>query len=189
MHRLFVAIELPDEVKRELARIALGVPGARWLEGDELHLTLRFIGEVDGDVFRDVLECLSEIEAAPFELTLRGVGHFPPRGEPRILWVGVEKSEPLIQLRHKVEGVLVRAGLPPEKRKFSPHVSVARLKYTPIEKVGGYLTAYGLFRAGPFPVEQFCLFSSQLGAKRAVYRLEEAYRLDAAPAEPARSVR
>lgn len=189
MPRLFVAIALPDEVKRDLARIALGVPGARWLEDDELHLTLRFIGEVDGDVFRDLLDGLAPIEAAPFDLTLKGVGHFPPRGEPRILWVGVEKSEALVQLRSKVEGAVVRAGLPPEKRKFAPHVSIARLRNTPIAKVGNYLTAYGLFRAGPFPVEEFCLFSSQLGAKRAVYCLEETYPLGAALNEAARSTR
>jgi 2'-5' RNA ligase len=187
MYRLFVAIELPADVKQELARIALGVPGARWLEEDEIHLTLRFIGEIAGDVYHDVMESLATVDARAFELTLKGVGHFPPRGEPRILWAGVERSEGLVALRKKVESALVRANIPGDSRKFSPHVTIARLKGTPIEKVGSYLTSYGLFRAGPFAVTEFCLFSSRLGAKRAVHRLEESYPLGGRDAEGDRS--
>ena len=182
MYRLFVAIELPPSVKQELARIALGVPGARWLEADEIHLTLRFIGEVDGDVYRDVAGVLGEIDTPAFPLVLKGVGHFPPRGEPRILWAGVERNQELQRLHGRVESALGRVGVPPDDRKFSPHVTLARLKHTPPERVGRYLTQYGLFRTDPFPVTEFALFSSQLGSKRAVHRLEEAYPLRATSA-------
>src|SRR4051795_9052565 len=98
MYRLFVSIELPDDVKSSLARLAGDVPGARWLEPDEMHLTVRFIGEVDGVVFDDILAALDDVRVPSFTLGLRGVGHFPPRGEPRVLWAGLERSPELTTL-------------------------------------------------------------------------------------------
>lgn len=178
MYRLFVSIELPDDVKHSLARLSGDVPGARWLEGDEIHLTVRFIGEVDGLVYQDVLAALEGVRAAPFELALRGVGHFPPRGEPRILWAGLERSDGLRVLHDRVERALVRAGVEAEHRKFSPHVTLARLRGTPPRAVGSFIAMNGLFRTEPFTVREFHLFSSSLGAKRAVHRCEASYALD-----------
>ena len=160
MYRLFVSIELPDDVKHSLARLSGDVPGARWLEADEMHLTVRFIGEVDGLVYDDVLAALDEVCAAPFELALRGVGHFPPRGEPRILWAGLDRSDALRVLHDRVESALVRAGVEADHRKFSPHVTLARLKGTPARAVGSFLAMNGLFRTEAFPVREFHLFSS-----------------------------
>ncbi|MBM4244624.1 MAG: RNA 2',3'-cyclic phosphodiesterase [Deltaproteobacteria bacterium] len=178
MYRLFVSIELPADVKDMLSRLSGDVPGARWLESDEMHLTVRFIGEVDGLVYEDVLAALGDVRAAPFELALRGVGHFPPRGEPRILWAGLERSDGLRLLHDRVESALVRAGVEAERRKFSPHVTLARLKGTPSRAVGSFLARNGLFRADPFAVRELHLFSSSLGAKRAVHRCEASYALD-----------
>lgn len=178
MYRLFVSIELPDDVKYALSRLSGDVPGARWLEPDEMHLTVRFIGEVDGLVYEDVLAALDDVRLSPLELALRGVGHFPPRGEPRILWAGLERSDPLRVLHERVESALVRAGVDAERRKFSPHVTIARLKGTPPRAVGSFLAMNGLFRTEPFRVEEFHLFSSSLGAKRAVHRCEASYPLD-----------
>jgi 2'-5' RNA ligase len=184
MYRLFVSVELPGEVKESLARMCCDVPGARWLEPDEIHLTVRFIGEVDGVVFRDVVDALGEVEVAPFELTLRGVGHFPPRGEPRVLWVGLERSAQLRALHDKVESALVRAGIEPERRKFSPHVTLARLKGSPERAVGSFMAMNGLYRSAPFVVDEFHLYSSRLSAKRAVHRSEAVYALDGRVGEP-----
>ncbi|MBY0273704.1 RNA 2',3'-cyclic phosphodiesterase [Candidatus Binatia bacterium] len=178
MYRLFVSIELPDDVKQALARLSGDVPGARWLEADEMHLTVRFIGEVDGLVYEDVLSALDDVCVAPFELTVRGVGHFPPRGEPKILWAGLERSDALLVLHDRVESALVRAGVEGEHRKFAPHVTLARLKGTPSRAVGSFLAMNGLFRAAPFVVREFHLYSSSLGAKRAVHRCEASYALD-----------
>jgi 2'-5' RNA ligase len=178
MYRLFVSVELPADVKATLARVAGDVPGARWLEPDELHLTVRFIGEVDGVVFDDVLGALDEVRLAPFALGLRGVGHFPPRGEPRILWAGVERSPELMALHNKVESALIRAGVEPERRKFSPHVTIARLRGTPTRAVGSFIAMNGLYRAEPFAVRDFQLFSSNLSGKRAVHRQEAVYPLE-----------
>lgn len=177
MYRLFVSVELPDDVKATLARIGYDVPGARWLEPDELHLTVRFIGEVDGVLFADVLAALEEVRLAPFTLSLRSVGHFPPRGEPRILWAGLERSPELTALHNKVESALVRAGVEPEPRKFLPHVTLARLRGTPERAVGSFIALNGLHRSAPFAVHDFQLFSSNLSGKRAVHRQEAVYPL------------
>ena len=178
MYRLFVSVEISDAVKQSLARLANDVPGARWLEPEEIHLTVRFIGEVDGLVFDDLLAALDEVRLAPFTLALRGVGYFPPRGEPRVLWAGLERSDALRALHDKVESVVVRAGVEPERRKFAPHVTLARLRNAPARAVGGFIAMNGLFRSEPFDVREFHLYSSSLSAKRAVHRVEASYPLD-----------
>jgi len=177
MYRLFVSVDVPDDVKQSLARLAGDVPGARWLEPDEIHLTVRFIGEVDGLVFDDVLAALESVRLAPFALALRGVGHFPPRGEPRILWAGLERSDALRALHDRIESAVVRAGVEPERRKFAPHVTLARLRGTPPRAVGSFVAMNGLFRSEPFTVDAFHLYSSNLSAKRAVHRVEATYPL------------
>ena len=177
MYRLFVSIELPEAVKQTLLRLACDVPGARWVDPEQIHLTLRFIGEVDGAVFRDVTTSLDEVTARAFSLVVRGVGHFPPRGEPRVLWAGIENSDALVELRNRVESAIVRAGVAPEGRKFSPHITLARLKGTPERAVASFLAQNGLLRCEPAPVRDFHLYSSSLSAKRAVHRCEASYPL------------
>jgi RNA 2',3'-cyclic 3'-phosphodiesterase len=177
VYRLFVSIELPEAVKQALLRMCCDVPGARWVEPEQMHLTIRFIGEVDGLVFRDVTDALEGVTALAFPLTIRGVGHFPPRGEPRVLWAGVERSEGLLELRSRVERALVRAGLAPEGRKFSPHLTLARLHGASERAVASFLAQNGLLRCDPFAVPAFHLFSSALSSKRAVHRCEATYPL------------
>ena len=172
MTRLFVAIELPNEVRDRLWRACCDVPGARWTEAEQMHLTLRFVGEVDELVFRDVEGALEEVRGAPFELEMRGVGHFPPRGEPRVLWAGIVRSDALVSLQKRVESAVERGGVPRDGRRFSPHVTLARLAGTPERTVGSWLAMNGLLRSDPFEVREFHLFSSRLGGKRAVHRVE-----------------
>jgi 2'-5' RNA ligase len=177
MFRLFVAIDLPADVKARLLPLCGGLPGARWVDGGQLHLTLRFIGEVDGGVRREIEGALAEVQAASFTLALQGVGHFPPRGQPRVVWVGVEKSSPLNHLHGRVETALAVAGVERDGRKFSPHITLARLTATPATRVGRYLEEFGLFRTEPFPVDEFTLYSSTLTRHGAVHTLEAAYPL------------
>jgi RNA 2',3'-cyclic 3'-phosphodiesterase len=175
--RLFVSLELPELVQQSLAMLCNDVPGARWAPPEQIHLTLRFIGDVDGLGFQDVGDALASVRAVPFELVLRGVGHFPPRGEPRTLWAGVEKSEPLLLLHDRIESALVRVGLERERRKFAPHVSLARLRGTPTRAVVSFLARNALFRTDPIPIDEFHLVSSQLTPKHAVHRNEGTYPL------------
>jgi 2'-5' RNA ligase len=177
MYRLFVGLDLPWEVKEQLARISCGLPGARWLEFEQIHLTIRFIGEVDGGVFDDAMAALDTVTMEPFDLTLKGVGFFPPRGRAETLWVGVDMSEPLTMLRTRVEAALARAGIEREQRKFSPHVVIARLKDTPLTRLGQYLVEYNLFESMPFRVNEFNLYSSMLSSTGAIYRIESSYYL------------
>lgn len=177
MIRLFVAIELPASLRERLWRACCDVPGARWTEPEQMHLTLRFVGEVDELVFRDVEAALDEVRAAPFDLRVHGVGHFPPRGEPRVLWAGLARSEPLVALQKRVEAAVERGGVPRDGRRFSPHVTLARLSGTPERVVGSWLAMNGLLDCEPFEVRDFHLFSSRLGGKRAVHRVEASYPL------------
>lgn len=176
MYRLFTAVDLPPAVARSLAAMGFGLPGARWVAADQLHLTLRFIGEVDGGLCREIGEALAEVNFAPFAMGLQGFGCFPPRGPARILWVGVEPAEPVAALYRKVENVLVRQGLvEPEKRKFAPHVTVARLDRVPSRRLGNFLAGNNLYRSETFTVDRFHLYSSQLTPKGPIHTLEASY--------------
>jgi 2'-5' RNA ligase len=177
MHRLFVAVDLPSDIKEELATICFGLPGARWVPADQLHLTLRFIGEVDGNLFKDIKEMLSSVTTENFAMRLKGVGHFPPRKRPRVIWVGIEANDSLLRLRGKIESVLVRGGLEPEGRKYSPHITIARLKDTPAVKAGNFIAANDLFASPSFTVQDFLLYSSILTVKGAIHTIEAVYPL------------
>lgn len=184
MHRLFVAIDFPPAIRDRLIGLCRGVPGARWVPPEQLHLTLRFIGEVDGPTFHDVAEALDEIHLPRFELRLKGVGHFPPGGEPRVLWAGVAPSDTLSRLRGAVERAVIEAGVAPDARRFTPHVTLARLKGARGGEVAPYLAEHSLFAGAPFQVGEFHLYSSWLGTKRAQHRIEASYPLfDPVPAD------
>lgn len=177
MIRLFIAIDLPEQVARDLGRLSCGLPGARWVVLEQMHLTLRFVGEVDGTLFKDIEEGLADIESPVFDLRLNGLGFFPPRKQPKVLWAGVEPVAPLIALRRKVEGVLSRLGLPSEGRKFSPHVTMARLRDTPLAKLTRYLSGNSMYGSQEFVVDEFHLYSSTLTSKGAIHQLEASYPL------------
>ncbi|KPK27399.1 MAG: 2'-5' RNA ligase [Desulfobacterales bacterium SG8_35_2] len=177
MPRLFIAVDLPDKIKENLKSMAFGIPGAKWVSPEQLHLTVRFIGEVDGALFSDIKNILDEVNSAAFSLQLKGVGYFPPRGAPRVLWIGLEKSEPLQLLKKKIDTKLLRVGVEPEGRKFSPHITLARLKKSPVHKIANFLSGNGLFSQEPFQVEDFKLYSSILTSKGAYHKVERIYPL------------
>jgi RNA 2',3'-cyclic 3'-phosphodiesterase len=177
MIRLFIAIDIPDSLCAMLHGMGRGIPGARPVSEDQIHLTLRFIGEVDGGMFRDLKEALAEVRATPFSLAVQGVGHFPPRGAPRVLWAGLSRSEELVLLRNRIERKLVACGLPAEQRKFAPHITLARLKDSPLRRVGEFLVGNSLFQSEEFPVESFVLYSSRLIKSSAVHTVEQQYFL------------
>ena len=186
MIRLFVALGLPDELRDELSAMCGGIPGARWVPEENYHLTLRFIGEVPNWQAQEADEALSGIRAPGFELTLRGLGTFGKNGRIASLWAGVEKTEPLLFLQSKVETALQRIGLEPERRRFAPHVTLARTERAAPDKTVAFVQAHNLFRAAPVPVEGFALYSSRLGKEQAVYEREVEYGLlDPRPAAAA----
>jgi RNA 2',3'-cyclic 3'-phosphodiesterase len=176
--RLFVAIPLPDPLRSRLRSLCSGLPGARWVSPENLHLTLRFIGEVEGHDAEDIDAALSGIHLPRFPLTLAGVGDFGAGRRLRSVWVGVEANGMLERLQGKVEQAVQRAGQPPEKRKFKPHVTLARFKSHPGAKLESYFAERSLFRAAPFEVSEFILYSSYLAQEGAIYSPEAVYPLD-----------
>ena len=180
--RLFVALDLPGTLRRRLALLAGGLAGARWVPAENLHLTLRFIGETPGWQAEEIDHALGALRAPGFPLTLAGIGLFAKGGRGTALWTGVERTPALDHLHTKVETALQRIGLEPERRRFAPHVTLARVDATPEPRLAAYLQAHGLFRAEPVPIGHFTLFSSRLGKERAVYVAEAEYELS--PATP-----
>ncbi|MHB1015365.1 MAG: RNA 2',3'-cyclic phosphodiesterase [Desulfurivibrionaceae bacterium] len=177
MYRLFVAVDLPPDIAAQLQGLCCGVPGARWVQPEQMHLTLRFIGEVDGGVFRDIKEGLADVKAPVFSLQIKGLGFFPPRKSPKVLWAGIAPVEQVSTLRNRIETVLLGLGLGPEGRKYSPHITLARLHDPSIARLGRFLASNGLFATEPFPVSEFHLYSSELTAKGAFHTIEVSYPL------------
>ena len=176
MLRLFVGIEFPPELKLHLSMLETVIPGARWVDPGNFHLTLRFIGEVDEGVAADIDEALVRLRARRFTLQLAGTGVFGG-GKPRALWVGVERHPELVALRDKIEKALIRIGLEPEQRKFAPHVTLARLREPVLDNLGEFLAANAQFRAAPLPVEQFSLIASFPTKAGSIYEDQADYPL------------
>ena len=176
MRRLFVGLSIPDEIASGLARLQSGVPGARWQRREQLHLTLRFIGEIDGRDATAVDDALSLISVPKFSLELHAVGTFGGR-DPRELWAGVRANDALMHLQRKIETAIQRAGLVADPRKFTPHVTLARLKASPRGRVMDYLTDHALYASPPFEVREFLLYSSTLSANGSIYTPERDYAL------------
>jgi len=177
MQRLFVAIDLSGQQKEQIGSICYGLPGARWTPPEQTHLTLRFIGEVDGSVFRQIKDSLGDIRSEPFILKPKGLGFFPPRRSPRVLWIGTEHCEPLLLLRNRVESNLVKAGIRPEGRKFSPHITIARLSEPSLPRTIQFLASHNMFETAPLQVDEIHLYSSHLTAKGAIHQIEASYQL------------
>jgi 2'-5' RNA ligase len=177
MLRLFVGIGFPPELKLRLSLLCSGVQGARWVDPGNFHLTLRFIGETGGDVAADIDEALARVRARRLTLQLVGTGIFGGGDKPRSLWVGVERCPELVALRDKIEQALIRVGLAPEPRKFSPHVTLARLRNPALEELGGFLAEHARFRADPLPVEGFSLIASLQTKAGSVYEDQAEYPL------------
>ena len=177
MIRLFIAIDIPESIKIEVGTMGRAIPNARAVPIDQLHLTLKFIGEVEGSRFLDIREALQEIRLAKFSLALKGVGVFAPRGTPRILWAGVEPTQPTVKLRNTIEKTLAAIDIPRDKKKFTPHLTLARLNNCPGNRLHQFLAGNAFFQSSEFGIESFHLYKSQLTRKGALHTLASSYQL------------
>jgi 2'-5' RNA ligase len=177
MPRLFTGIELPSEVTAGLAALRGGLPGARWIDPENYHLTLRFIGDVDGPTANEIMHALGRVERRTFELKLAGLDQFGGR-KPRSVFA-VAAGDPLIDMQAEHERLLRRIGIEAEARKYTPHVTLARLKDSSAREVADYLAARGAYRSAPFPVSRFVLFSAKASIGGGPYVIEAAYPLAA----------
>ena len=176
MPRLFTGVEIPADVGQALASLRGGLPGARWIDPENYHLTLRFIGNVDDIVAHEVASMLGRVKRNAFELHMQGVISFGGR-KPRAVVAAVAPAQALLDVQAEHERLMQRIGLEPEGRKYIPHVTLARLRESSSRDVADYLAARGFFRTSPFRVSRFVLFSSRASTGGGPYVVEASYPL------------
>lgn len=171
MPRLFAALRPPPMIRDRLANVMGGVPGARWQSDDQLHLTLRFIGEVERPVAEDVAAALSALYAEVPSVALAGVGRFDHRGRTEALWAALAPHDALARLHRKVDQACVRAGLAPERRAYLPHITLARLPRSAGQEmpVARWLADHAGLASAPFAMPHLVLYRSELGRGGACY--------------------
>lgn len=167
-HRLFVALRPPAPVRDALLDLMQGVENARWQDDDQLHLTLRYVGEVETHRADDLAEALGAIRFEPFALRIEGVGVFERKAVARLLWAGVAASDALARLQRKVERVCQSVGIEAEHRRFMPHVTLARLNQSS-GPLGDFLAAHADLALPPWTVQEFALFESELRDEGSIY--------------------
>ena len=177
MIRLFAALPVPDDIAAVLARRQQGLPRARWSPAENLHITLRFFGEVQETVAADLDAALATLAMESFELALEGVGAFGDQDHMRAVWAGVADSEPLHRLAARCETVAKRCGLKPETRTFRPHVTLAYLRYTPEARAAAWVQGHNLLKSPPWRARSFGLYSSCRSTEGSRYELERSYPL------------
>jgi 2'-5' RNA ligase len=177
--RLFIAVDLPDEVRRRLGRLLPQPPdGVKPVRSEQIHLTLHFLGDVDEEAAAELAAALSEIRQPAFTIDLAGGGCFPSPRRPTVLWVGVNPSGPLQALYDAIAGVLDTCGLPVESRPFKPHVTLARVsRRLPAGWLEEFLRAADRFSADAVPVEIFTLYASERTNDGAMHTPLGRYRL------------
>jgi 2'-5' RNA ligase len=178
MPRIFTALEIPADIAASLSTLRGGLPGARWIDPENYHVTLRFIGDVDDVIAREIAFILGRVRRAPFELNIEDLTAFGGR-KPRAVVATLGTAQALIELQAEHERLIQRVGLEPEGRKFLPHVTLARLRETSSRRVADYLSLRAPLRSRPFPVSRFVLFSSRASVGGGPYVVEAAYPLGA----------
>jgi RNA 2',3'-cyclic 3'-phosphodiesterase len=176
MPRLFTALEIPADVAQSLGVMRGGLPGARWIDPENYHLTLRFIGDIDDALAGEIAVMLGRVQRSAFELRLDGLSSFGGR-KPRAVIAGATQIPALMELQAEQERLMQRLGLDPEGRKYIPHVTLARLRDSSSQQVADYLAARAHYRSSPFQVSRFVLFSSRASVGGGPYVVEADYPL------------
>jgi RNA 2',3'-cyclic 3'-phosphodiesterase len=177
MPRLFTALEIPSEIGQSLSLLRGGLPGARWVTPENYHLTLRFIGDIDDVLAREIAYMLGKVRRPAFDLCIDGLDSFGGH-KPRAVVAAVQAVPQLVDLQADHERLMQRVGLEPE-RKYKPHVTLARLRDTSSRQVADYLSTRQPFRSTPFPVSRFVLYSSRASVGGGPYVVEAEYPLAA----------
>jgi 2'-5' RNA ligase len=176
MPRLFTGVEIPADVGQALGMLRGGLPGARWVDPENYHLTLRFIGDVDDITAQEIALMLGRVKRGAFDLHLEGLMSFGGR-KPRAVVAAVAQAQALLDVQAEHERLMQRIGLEPEGRKYTPHVTLARLRDSSSRAVAEYLSARGLFRTPAFRVSRFVLFSARASVGGGPYVVEAGYPL------------
>lgn len=177
MIRLFIAINIPELIKMQIQGMGRSIRNGRPIPAEQLHLTLKFIGEVESSRLLDIQETLEEITFDKFSIKIKGIGTFPPRGAPRILWAGIAPTDATARIRNTIENKLAAINIPKERQKHTPHITLARLRNCPLEQVHNFLAGNALLETEEFEVARFSLYSSRLTKKGAIHTIEREYSL------------
>jgi 2'-5' RNA ligase len=171
MHRLFVALRPPAAIRAYLIAAMGDIPHARWQDDEQLHLTLRFVGEVDRPQAEDVAAALGRVHADPFTVSIAGVGRFEKDGRTDAIWAGVAPREPLADLHARVDRALGQAGIEPDRRAYLPHITLARLsRAAAVEQaIDRFLADRAGLSSAPFAIDALLLYESRLGREGARY--------------------
>lgn len=175
--RLFIAVPMPGSVAKRLVELRQPIKGIRWQDEGKLHLTLKFLGETDSERALKVQDALTSVNLSEFSITLDGLGYFPKGNQPRVLWAGIEKSEPLQVLYQIVENRCADFGFDPEQRSFKPHVTIGRVKGASKSNVESFIDQHKQFNIPDIPVEEFVLFESKLHPDGAKHYRRKSYSL------------
>jgi 2'-5' RNA ligase len=179
MPRLFTGLEIPADVALDLDLMRGGIIGSRWIDPQSFHMTLRFIGDINDGLAREIAYELDGVEARPFSVRLKGINVFGGN-KPHTLYAGVEESAELRRLQSIHERICQVLGLDADQRKFTPHVTLARLREPNLGSVRHFLASHGLYKSRLFEVARFVLFSSRPSRGGGPYAVEESYQLQAA---------
>ena len=177
MPRLFIALDLPDAIRDGLYGLGGSIPGSRAVPHCQLHVTLKFMGDIEASLVSLITETLSEVRQPAFTMMIKGVGHFPPRGKPTVLWAGVGNCEELPLLHKRIENILYHRGIARETRKFFPHVTLARLHNSPPSRIGPFLAGNSLLASPEFTATAFTLYASSLTPKGAIHTCIQTFHL------------
>jgi 2'-5' RNA ligase len=177
MPRLFTAIEIPEAMRTRLSLLRAPIGGAKWVQPEGMHITLRFAGDIDGRTADDFADLLAEVSVPPFPVTIAGGGAYGGR-DPRVLWAGVEAGPELAALYRANERAARTVGLDPDPRDFRPHVTLARMRGARHNAVARFLAEHGALRLEPFLVTRFVLLSARPGSGGPPYAVEAAYPLE-----------
>lgn len=163
MRRVFIGLPVPDDICRQLARMQGGIDGARWTHAADFHLTLTFVGEVGEPALDEIDDALQDLRAPAFDYTLAGTGSFAQGKWPNVLWMGVDAPPELAALKTAVDGALRRADVAFEQRKYSPHVTMARLRHAETDEIARFMQAHNLYRSAVIHADRFTLYESVAG--------------------------
>lgn len=177
--RLFIAIDIPDRAKQQLQQLQDPNLGVRWTSPGTMHLTLRFVGEVEKFSQKNQLvDELASIQVPSFEMTIKGLGYFPPRKQPKVVWAGIKQNNTLMKLQKSVEQACRSVGFDPEKRPYKPHITIARVKNVSKKEVNTFFNQHKRVRIEEIPVEEFILYESKLHPDGAIHSPLERFELD-----------
>ncbi len=174
--RLFIAIPLSQQVKKRLLDCQT-IDGIKWQRPDQIHLTLKFLGDTDENLIGDLKEGLGKIDLPEFSLAINGFGYFPKGKQPRILWAGISSNSMLEKLHQEVEEICIKLGFESEQRKFKPHITVGRIKKATKRAVVKFVNQHNKFHISDVSIKEFVLYESKLNPKGARHLRLETFQL------------